>query len=155
MDLEAELSTILAALNAAGIDHAVCGGVAVAIHGFVRTTKDIDLLVDGADLEDAVQALEALGYTLDSGDIPFAVGTDEERHVRRISKAVGNDLLSVDLLQVCPVLRDVWESVEVFDWHGRQITVVSAGGLAKMKRLSGRPQDLVDLKRLGLDEETK
>lgn len=143
----------MAALDDAGVDYAVCGGLAVAIHGFVRTTKDIDLLVTRFDVERAVQVLQPMGYTLDSGDIPFGTGTVDERRVRRVSKASDEDLLTVDLVQVYPVLDDVWDSVEVFNWRDREITVVSAEGLAKMKRLSGRPRDLLDLQELGLDEE--
>jgi hypothetical protein len=46
---------------------------------------------------------------------------------------------------------DVWEQRELFDWEGLPIWVVSAEGLAKMKRKAGRDQDLLDLKKLGLD----
>ena len=33
------------ALSAAGISHAIVGGVAVCLHGYQRTTVDVDLLV--------------------------------------------------------------------------------------------------------------
>lgn len=50
MDLQQELFTVLDALAATGIDHAVCGGFAVAIHGYPRLTRDIDVLIQEADL---------------------------------------------------------------------------------------------------------
>ena len=50
MNLVDELHTIAAALEAEGIPYAVCGGIAVTIHGAIRTTKDIDLLVAAADV---------------------------------------------------------------------------------------------------------
>lgn len=34
-----------------------------------------------------------------------------------------------------------------------RLWVVSLEGLAEMKRLAGRPQDIADLQRLGLDDE--
>ena len=34
------------ALREAGVRYLLIGGFAVILHGFVRTTKDIDLLVD-------------------------------------------------------------------------------------------------------------
>jgi Aminoglycoside-2''-adenylyltransferase len=151
VELEDELLAIVEAFNQAHIDYALCGGLAVAIHGFVRTTKDIDLLVTRQDVGRAVEALAPLGYMLDSGDIPFGIGTDEERRIRRVSRAIGDNLLTVDLLQVYPVLEDVWDTVEVFEWRDREITVVSSQGLAKMKRMSGRPKDLLDLEELGID----
>lgn len=154
MDLREELLAIVAALDRATIDYALCGGLAVAVHGFVRTTRDIDLLVRREDVPAILQVLAPLGYTVPGGEIPFAVGTPEELRIERVSKTVGEQLLSIDLLQVYPVLADVWESVEVFAWAGREITVVSATGLAKMKRLSGRPKDLLDLRELGIDDAT-
>ena len=49
-------------------------------------------------------------------------------------------------------LQVVWADREVFEWEGRPITVVSAGGLATMKRMAGRTQDLLDLEKLGYEE---
>jgi hypothetical protein len=46
-----EFKSITQALNDAGIDYAVCGGWAMAIHGLPRATIDIDLLILGDDLE--------------------------------------------------------------------------------------------------------
>ena len=39
---------ILAHLNAAGVDYVVIGGWAVIAHGYVRATRDIDVLVADA-----------------------------------------------------------------------------------------------------------
>jgi hypothetical protein len=36
LDLEAELDAVIGALSRAGIEYAVCDGLAMAIHGFVR-----------------------------------------------------------------------------------------------------------------------
>jgi len=47
-------------------------------------------------------------------------------------------------------LQPVWDDRDVFEWQGRQVQIVSAEGLARMKRLAGRDQDLLDLKQLGL-----
>lgn len=50
MDLVAELHAIAAAIGGAGLRYAIVGGLAVTIHGAVRTTKDIDLLVVEQDI---------------------------------------------------------------------------------------------------------
>ena len=34
------------------------------------------------------------------------------------------------------------------EWEGRRVPVVSVGGLIRMKRVAGRPQDLVDIENL-------
>jgi len=41
-----DLARVCAALNARGARYVLIGGFAVIAHGAVRTTKDIDLLVD-------------------------------------------------------------------------------------------------------------
>jgi len=62
------LKRAVAALDAAGIPHAVVGGHAVAAWvaridpAAVRTTVDVDLLIDRADLMRAITALEAAGF---------------------------------------------------------------------------------------------
>jgi hypothetical protein len=50
MDFFLEIKNLTAALDAAGVDYALCGGVALAIHGVPRATQDIDLLVRPEDL---------------------------------------------------------------------------------------------------------
>lgn len=49
MDLYAELIAVIDLLNAEGIEYAVCGGIAVALHGYVRFTHDLDILVRSED----------------------------------------------------------------------------------------------------------
>lgn len=62
------LKRTVAALDAAGIPHAVVGGHAVAAWvsridpAAVRTTVDVDILIARADLERARAALEAVGF---------------------------------------------------------------------------------------------
>ena len=58
-----------AALEAAGIPHAVVGGNAIAVwvglvdEGAIRNTRDVDILLRRADLERATAALEHAGFT--------------------------------------------------------------------------------------------
>jgi hypothetical protein len=62
------LKQAVTALETAGIPHAVAGGNAVAAWvsridpAAVRTTVDVDILIDRADLERATAALEAVGF---------------------------------------------------------------------------------------------
>ena len=149
-DLVGTLDAIVAALAAAGVPYALCGGFAVNLHGHVRATRDIDLLVERTDLDRARVALRPLGFTLDAGPIPFAVGTPRERELHRVSRVDEGALTTIDLLVVTPVLESSWASRVRAEWRGHDIWVVSLDGLATMKRLAGRAQDLADLEALGL-----
>lgn len=53
MSLYEELERVVLALDDAGVPHALCGGLAVAVHGHVRATKDIDLVILASDVERA------------------------------------------------------------------------------------------------------
>jgi hypothetical protein len=148
MNLYEEFGRVVDVLADAGIEYALCGGVAVAFHGYARFTRDIDLLVRAEDLSAVKRALAPIGFKLEAGPIPFDAGTPRERVIHRVSKVDGEDLLTIDLLILPSVLAEVWRTREVYDWEGRRVFIVSAGGLAQMKRLAGRGQDLVDLAQL-------
>lgn len=111
------------------------------------------MLVPPEAVEKVRGAVGPLGYTLDAGAIPFDVGTPRERTVHRLSKVVGDDLLTLDLIVVSPLLEKAWATRQDFKWKNRVLTIVSREGLAILKRLAGRTQDLADLENLGLDQD--
>ena len=109
MRLKDELLRITQCLNAANLDYAICGGLAVAVHGYPRATKDIDLLIPAEQLERVREVLASVEYDLESGEIPFDKGSEKERKIFRVSRAVGHELFTLDLIVVTPIFADVWE----------------------------------------------
>ena len=152
VNFKEELIRIAAAFDAAGIAYAVCGGLAVGIHGFPRSTKDIDIMIRKESLESARRVLEPMGYILEAGMLPFDWGKPTQREIFRTSRAIDGQLLSIDLMLVSPFLEPVWDDREGFNIEGHRISVVSLAGLTLMKRTAGRPQDLIDLNRLSSDD---
>ena len=150
MDLIVEFASIVDALSNAHIEYAICGGFAVNIHGHVRATRDVDLLIQEASLEAALKAVADCGFTLSSGRIPFGFATPEHREIVRVSKVESQQLLTLDFMLVTPVFEEVWRQRTSTDWNGRRVTVVSRAGLWRMKKLAGRTQDLADIEHLGL-----
>ena len=149
MDLYGEFLGLIDALADAGLDYALCGGIAAAIHGYPRFTKDINLLVREEDLDQILDTVRMLGFKLPAFAMRFDQGKPQEQRVRRVSKVQGEELLTLDLVLVGPFLEEAWSGRELFEWKGRHVQVVSAEGLAQMKRAAGRDQDLLDLKKLG------
>lgn len=145
MNLKEELLGVVGALNRAAVSYALCGGMAVVLHGHPRLTRNIDLLVRPEDLPAAKAALATVGFTIEAGTIPFDLGKPHQREVCRISKAVGTDLITLDLLLLPEFLEEVWTSRETYQVEGAQVTVVSRRGLVQMKKAAGRPQDLGDV----------
>lgn len=136
---------MLAALDRAGVEHALIGGLAVAVWGAPRATKDIDLLVQPPDVPRALAALRGCGYTLEALPMEFKDGTT----VRRVSKVdpAGN-LMTVDLMLLDRNLAPAWASRARLPLDGDSITVISRDALIAMKALAGRPQDLADIQNL-------
>ena len=75
MELKRELVKLCRALNESGVRYVVIGGCAVILHGYYRTTHDIDLLIDVSVenirfLRDVLSTLypEQPAFDLDEGD---------------------------------------------------------------------------------------
>lgn len=143
--LKDELLRITQCLNAAELDYAICGGLAVAVHGYPRATKDIDLLVSAEQLERVREVLATVEYDFESGEILFDRGSEKERRIFRVSRAVGHELFTLDLIVVTPIFADVWESRQAIEFESQRMHVVSCDGLIKMKQIASRPQDLADI----------
>lgn len=148
MNLVTELHAVSAALARAGLRHAICGGVAVTIHGATRSTKDIDILIAPEDVAAALDAVRPLGYGFAALPMVFDEGTPRERHVQRVSKVEGGEHLAVDFLLARAAFAGLLANpVEVVLPDG-PLWVVPRDVLLAMKRLAGRHQDLADLEKL-------
>ena len=140
-----ELKALIKSFNEHEVEFALCGGLAVAAHGLVRATEDIDFLIRVESLEKAFAAAAEIGFDIHGLDISFKERTVE---IKRVSKIVGEDVISLDLLLVTDAVEDVWENRMDREFLGEAIAVVSREGLIKMKQQAGRPQDLLDIDRL-------
>ena len=148
MDLVAELASVSRALDGAGVPYAVCGGIAVTIHGHVRATKDIDLLIRPEDRERALAVVASLGFDRAALPMTFGAGTPTERQLQRVTKLEEGESLTIDFLIVGALYEAAWAQRETYEWEGTRMTVVSREGLLAMKRIAGRKQDLADIERL-------
>lgn len=147
LDLIAELEALLEAFERGGIEYALCGGLAVAVHGHPRATMDIDVLVRSEQLTSAIQVARGAGFDLPARKMMFGLRLGKPREIQRVSKLdpETNELMSLDLIVVGPGLEEVWDGRIVVAWRERSVSIVSRSGLVAMKRLAGRPQDLADI----------
>ncbi len=148
VQLKVELLKIVRCLNDADIDYALCGGLAVAVHGYVRATKDIDILICHESLPSARKVLAPIGYDLEAGIFKFDHGTERETQLFRVSRADGPTMTTLDLMLVTPILEVVWNERETVKAYDTEIKVVSKAALIRMKELAGRYQDLADIESL-------
>jgi hypothetical protein len=144
MNLMDEFLAIVDALEAQGIDYAIVGALALAVHGVPRATTDIDLMLRPQDIDRALDSVKGLGYTLPAQRMTFASGVT----VQRVTKVHEEDALTLDLLVAQGPLERAWGSRVVVDASGRHLRVVSRRALVEMKALAGRLSDLADIQRL-------
>jgi hypothetical protein len=157
MDLVAELDALIEAFDADGVEYALCGGLALAVHGHARATQDIDVLVPVNVLERALATARRCGFDVPARKMTFGLKTGEPREIHRVSKidAATSETLALDVVVVSAQLEPVWQGREDTRSGLRRLVVVSRDGLATMKRIAGRAQDLADIGKLeGNDDET-
>lgn len=145
MDLYGEFKALIRELEGAQLPYAVCGALAVAIHGAPRATKDIDLLVPPDALDDVLAAARRCGFVFTAQPMRFSASGVT---LTRVSKIVDGHALMLDLLHADEVLSEPWSSRVRADFLDGSLSVVSRAGLTTLKLAAGRPQDLWDLQRL-------
>ena len=145
MTLLEELRLVLTALDDAGVEYALAGGLAVAVWGAPRATKDIDLLVRPEALSMAMAAVRRCGFTLEAQPFEFKDGT----RLQRVNRVDGDgNLMTVDFILVDRNLASAWASRSRLPFGGGSLVVVSRESLVAMKALAGRPQDIADIQSL-------
>ncbi len=65
--LEAELRELVRLFNEEKVSYALCGGMAVGIHGYPRFTQDIDFLIPPESLDQARAVAAKAGSSMSRG----------------------------------------------------------------------------------------
>lgn len=141
-----DLLSLCKALNAEGVRYVLIGGFAVILHGFVRATKDIDLLVDAS--VGNVQRLKRAMSSLP--DNAIALIADDEIEKYRVVRIA--DEIVVDLLKTaCGVdyERAAEGGIEIRTVEGVPIPVGRKELLIETKQTI-RPSDAADVQFLRL-----
>lgn len=150
---------VLASLNRAAVRYLVVGGVAVVLHGHLRTTADLDLVIqlERENLRRAAAALKGLGYR-PRAPVPveaFADATQRESWVREKGLTVfslwspEHPALEIDLFVTEPFdFAAVYARALRVTLETTEATVISLEDLQAMKARAGRPRDLEDLQAL-------
>jgi hypothetical protein len=144
-----DLDGVVADANAVGLRYVVIGGFSVIAHGYLRATKDSDLLVpDGPEADAAIhlflERIEATrlhdGKRLEPADIASA------HHLRVRSRRGIVDILRGGLP---PLDYDTVAAGAIkLDRGGEAAPFASLRSLVGFKRLAGRGQDRLDLENL-------
>jgi hypothetical protein len=137
------LLTVCRLLNAAGVRYVIVGGFALALHGAIRATKDVDVLIEPT-LDNARRALEALrGLTFG-----VAKELDPADVIARPITIIGDDP-RVDLLTIAWSVRyaDAAPSMVTMRIEEVEVPVADLDTLIRSKQ-TGRLQDRADAETL-------
>jgi hypothetical protein len=143
---------LLAKLARAEVKFIIVGGVAVALNGFVRTTEDVDILIE-ASADNVGRLLDELeefgeGYARELSPADFS---DSEGAIRIIED------FPLDVFTIMRAKRyaDLVGATKTTRIDDVDVPYLNAGALIALKSNSQRDQDRIDVSALrSLQEET-
>lgn len=147
------ITQICGALSRAKIPYAIVGGYAVALHGAIRGTVDIDVAIQWTlkNLEKAEAALKELGLVSLIPVHAEQIFHFREEYIKNKHLVAWNfydpknPANQVDII----ITYDLHErSIKTIDTVFGKVRVLSRKDLIEMKKKSRRPQDLEDVKSL-------
>lgn len=150
---------LVTALAESGVRYLIAGGLAVNAHGYLRFTKDVDVVVRliPENIEHAFAALATLGYRplVPVSAAQFADTSTREKWIRE----KGMQVLQFwsDAHRETPVDMFVREPFDFEDEYRRsllkplgriEVRFVTIPTLIRMKEAANRPQDKIDIEYL-------
>lgn len=145
-----DFEELLRAFSDRGVEHLVVGAHALAAHGHVRATKDLDVWIRPTP-ENAARAYQALA---DFG-APLAELEEADLAVPGTIFQIGVAPLRIDVLTEIDGLNfeEAWAGRVPARLGSVATAVLSREHLIRNKRASGRLQDLADVERLERGDE--
>lgn len=136
---------LFAEFNAHGVEYLVVGAHALAVHGHVRATKDLDVWVR-PDLENAKRVLRALA----AFGAPIQELKETDLAEPELILQIGVSPVRIDIITSIGGVEfdEAWSARVLTKFADQPVSVLSKHHLIQNKRATGRTQDLADLERL-------
>jgi hypothetical protein len=140
--LNQDFKDLLSAFNDAGVDFLVVGAHALAAHGHIRATKDLDVWVrpDLANAHRVMLALDAFGA-------PTHALRANEFATPGITFQIGVEPVRIDIITDIDGVsfETAWPNRVSADYGDVKVFILSREDFITNKRASGRPQDIADI----------
>jgi hypothetical protein len=146
LDLNDPIAVLLAAtdaLRAGGIPHAAYGGLALAVYGEPRETRDADFAVAGADCEATKAALRSAGLDV---SLTFEGVRFGGNRISRFALVQGSDLTTIDLVEPLEptYASEALNRAVSGTLRSQPVRVLAPEDFVVFKLLSTRDRDLED-----------
>jgi hypothetical protein len=141
-----DFAEMLSALSEVGAEFLIVGAHALAAHGVVRATGDIDIWIN-ATRENAERVMRALTMF----GAPLVDLTVDDLTKRDTVFQIGVEPSRVDILSGLSgvVFEDAWSRRIVVDIEGVAVPVLGRADFVANKQATGRAKDCLDLELLG------
>jgi hypothetical protein len=134
---------LLAEFNAHGVEFLVVGAHALAAHGLVRATKDLDVWVrpDASNAQRVIASLKAFGA-------PLHDLTADDLARPGLIFQIGIEPIRIDVINRIDgvTFDEAWPDRMQARFADQSAPVLSRHHLIQNKRAAGREQDLLDVK---------
>ena len=145
MNLEEELKALVKKLGEHKSGYALCGGLAVAVHGYPRATIDIDLWAKSKkDVFEIKTLAKQLGFEFVADPMSFY---NEKVIIHRVSKIKDNDFLIIDIIEY-EELDNNNDAIEMVQWDDIELPVLTKEALIFTKKYRNNELDQSDIKKL-------
>lgn len=136
---------LLAEFNVRQVEYLIVGAHALAAHGHVRATQDLDIWVrpDPTNAKRVIDALRAFGA-------PLHDLTVQDLSTPGLIFQVGVEPIRIDVLTIIDGVDfdEAWSARVVSKFADQAVSVLSREHLIKNKLAAARTQDLADVERL-------
>ena len=145
LKLETDFIDFVNLCNKYEVEYLVIGGYAVSIHGYPRSTKDLDICIKISE-ENALKMVRVIN---DFGFASLKL-TKEDFLKRDFITQLGSEPVRIDILNDLGgvLFEEAWLNKKVVVFDGSKINFIGYSELLKVKEKAGRPQDIADINKL-------
>lgn len=154
-----DFNRIFSELNKKGVKYLVAGGVAVNLHGYVRATADLDimLLMSDKNISRYIELIKEMGFT---SRIPVALEEFANKQKRRewieeksmkvfsvfnpANMMEGIDVMIMEYIK----FDEAYDRRKIIRTGGVEVPLISIPDLIALKKKAGRGRDLIDVSAL-------
>jgi predicted nucleotidyltransferase len=145
LKLETDFIDFLKLCNKYEVEYLVIGGYAVSIHGYPRSTKDLDLCIKISEAN-----AKKMVYVINEFGFESLKLKEKDFSQRDFITQLGQEPVRIDILNDLNGVpfEFAWKNRKEINFEGCKINFIGYNELLKVKEKAGRPQDLADISKL-------
>ncbi|HUZ59833.1 MAG TPA: DUF6036 family nucleotidyltransferase [Hanamia sp.] len=145
ISLERDIIEFIELCNKHDVRYLVIGGYAVSVHGYPRSTKDIDVCIEMSERNASkmVQVINVFGFS--------SLKLKKEDFLKKnFITQLGFPPLRIDILNDLygVPFEEAWQNKKIVSFENVPVNFIGYSDLLKVKEKAGRPQDIADINKL-------